>query len=634
MKKILLIVTLLTILIACQTDGSDDNSGTGVTGGSAWNGTTMTEPTIVNNYYLISEPAHLAWLAGKDDTLRSEQQPIDINIRFTADIDMGNKPFKGIKKFQGIVDGDNKSIKNLVIEDPLEKFSNIALIREVTGNTTIKYLTLANGTSIGTDSAAGFVADFTTVSGNDFSLIIDNSTNNLKVSSSISASIGGFIGKALNVKIIITNSKNIADIIITNSDRFPYIGGFIGEGSNSDITITDSFNTGNLTSGPDGSIAIGGIIGDGQATITNTHNTGDITGSSKDGNADAGGIIGSGSGIITNVYNTGTIKSSDVTGGIIGDGYGTIKNSYNKGDLSSYNAGGIIGNSGSGGAVNITDSYNEGNISNTIIGIEITLGGIIGRNINQNVIIDNSYNSGDITNTNELSDKYLTIFIGGIIGRSFGGLNITTDISYSHNTGNINNRSHGNNNIAGILGDNHGGNMSVTVKKSYNTGIITNNSSSKYNNVAGIYGTNNSKMATITDTYNTGNITSNATSDISSNYVGGIASKHTTIEKSFSYGNIKTAGNVDEFKVIAGAIVGELIKTVHPTINGTTTYTNNFWYAPTTPTASTIQTGGAYLTAIEFKEVSKFTGWDIDKTGSAWEMLPSAKYPTLKAKVK
>ena len=245
------------------------------------------------------------------------------------------------------------------------------------------------------------------------------------------------------------------------------------------------------------------------------------------------------------------------------------------------------------------------------------------------MVIDNSYNSGDITNTNTLGNRSPRIFIGGIIGRSFGTFNITTDISYSHNTGNINNSSHGDNNIAGILGDNSGGSMSVTINKSYNIGSITTNNSSNNNNVAGIYGSGDRRETTINNTYNAGNITSNATSDLSSNYVGGIASKHTTIKKSYSYGDIKTAGRVDEYQVIAGAIVGERTNNIPESI-----YTNNFWYAPTTPTSSTTQAGGTYLTAEKFKNGASFAGWNIGQADSAWEMLNNALYPTLKAKAK
>ena len=495
MKKILLIITTLTIFIACQTDnqngngsggnngggtgnpcdegetdangnpcdgtgggdggtgggdggtggdgdggtGGDGDGGTGggdgSTGGnicddsnnngttennsSVWDGKTMTKPTIANNYYVIQSPANLAWLACNDITPNKNLKANNINIKFASDIDMGNKPFIGIKKFQGVFDGDNRSVTNLNIHDPKDN-NTIALIREITGDTTIKYLTLASGRSNGKNNVAGFVGKITGTASNKIKVTIDNSTNNLNISvnnTNTSTPTGfdnlsGFIANADYAVVRITRSANLNNITtVTNSTS--RAGGIIGAVQNSEVNIYNVINTGEVlvtnSNSSTGSSAggIAGYINNGAdkvfATIHESYSTGNITNQK----GSAGGIIG-------------YIRRSDDT---INNENNMITYNYNTGDITGYTSGGIIGTTDGGNAL-IGHSLSYSNVIGT------KKGAIIGENIEPfgNAYDNSFWHATDPTNVpiqddtgGGLTEKELTnrnTFVGWNIGNN------------------------------------------------------------------------------------------------------------------------------------------------------------------------------------------------------------------------
>ncbi len=153
---------------------------------------------------------------------------------------------------------------------------------------------------------------------------------------------GGICGNVLDSNSIIDNCYNYATVKSYSSDDISGVGGFIGNGQ---ATITNSSNYGEIIAEQ----CAGGLSGRGlEFTVINCANFGSVTSNTRI----AGGILGfynAGSdGLnIYNSYNTGKISGQTYTGGIIGYIYASaqIKNVYNIGQIESTtkNPGGIIG---------------------------------------------------------------------------------------------------------------------------------------------------------------------------------------------------------------------------------------------------------------------------------------------------
>jgi len=175
------------------------------------------------------------------------------------------------------------------------------------------------------------------------------------------------------------------------------------------------------------------------------------------GNNYVGAIAGANYGIIKSCYNIGEVTGSDkFVGGIAGYSNGVIENSYNTGGITgNRNIGGIVGSNSSNGAI-LRNCYNTGEV---IANGEV--GGIAGHNTE---IIENSYNTGDITGKS-------SSYTGGIVGINGGG------IENCYNIGKI----RGNGQVGGIAGFSSG-----VIENGYNIGDITGNGSF----VGGIVGLN------------------------------------------------------------------------------------------------------------------------------------------------
>ena len=294
----LLIIFMMVFIGACSdsnTGGSQDQDGGTITppdigtpdpSTPKWDGTTFTEIIPKGNVYEIYNANHLAWVAKKsfsDDYNFSEK-----TIKFMNDIDMDNKPFRGIILFAGNMDGNGKKISNLNIS---HNRNHTGLIGELETNGTIKNLTIASGT----------------IDGYRF--------------------VGAFVGNAIGTNLLIDNCVNHANV--SGND---HTGGYVGRlFTDATITIKHSINFGNIK----GTHAVGGIIGYGAGeslTIDNSSNHGTIEGNDIGG---IGGYVNSTTLVLTNSYNTGTVIPTLKGGGLIGwvAGYhetgATISNTHN-----------------------------------------------------------------------------------------------------------------------------------------------------------------------------------------------------------------------------------------------------------------------------------------------------------------
>ena len=351
-------------------------------------------------------------------------------------------------------------------------------------------------------------------------LIIRNVVNNGNITMS-----NDFVGGVVNVinadaNILIDGAVNNGNITSQGAQGGSHTGGVIATlYSGQKLVMRNSANTGNLTGFGAESGPIGGVIGNayvGIVTMDNCYNSGNIEGSNVylDGitrdeddilpssTMYVGGILGYGNGstTITNSYNTGKISGKFVyVGGIYG-GNGTsvnIENCYNLGEMVSAGyVGGIAGSTAT-----IRNSYNKGRI---ILYSMCRAGGILGGFSGGKVY--NSYNEGELL----LTTKYSTNLSGGVCAEC--------DVENSYNRGNITIK-YSANQVAGVAA------YSSNVKNCYNSGNIvfedaspnlkpdSSFSSSYLNSTVYIGGINNNYDDYYpTNTYNLGNITVNVNS--------------------------------------------------------------------------------------------------------------------------
>ena len=251
------------------------------------------------------------------------------------------------------------------------------------------------------------------------------------------------------------------------SETHPFAGQFDGQGYgiyNISISDDSSDNT--------------GVFGYLTGTVKNLTVTGQITGRNN-----TGGICGTAAeeASIINCRSEISVTGHTGTGGIAGSSYGTITGCTNTGDIhGTARAGGIAGENRAG---EITDCYNEGNISSEITGIgTYGTGGIAGRSVAYGAAIKNCYNAGDIDSSNECA--------GGIAGYcSAAG----SEISGCANSGAV----AGSQACGGIAGSVTAG---IIITDSYNAGKVT----GKYaGGIAGIFTdeNNGSFEEYITDNY-------------------------------------------------------------------------------------------------------------------------------------
>lgn len=209
-----------------------------------------------------------------------------------------------------------------------------------------------------------------------------------------------------------------------------------------------------------------------------------------------------------------------------------ISNSYNTGNISGGgNTGGIIAHANY--EVNISKSYNTGKITAKT---GPYVGDLIGRADDCN--ITNSYNKGEITC---LYGNYM--YVGGIMGVSFGSYNVDSLIYQCYNEGNIN--CHNQAKCGGIAG------QGVIIDQCYNVGIIKMTLSDNWHTeIGGISGSYDS----ITNCYNLGKLEIEGEGY---GWIGGIIGhSYKLIENCYNIGEIDCKVNCTGH-IYIGGIIGE-----------------------------------------------------------------------------
>ena len=283
--------------------------------------------------------------------------------RLTASFIMATTPWTGLTGYAGTFDGNGNTIKRMAAP----------LCLTTSGGAVIKNLML-QGSLTSTQARFGaFVCDHT-----GGSLTIENCTNSTSITSDYDRT-GGFIGNVAAGTVTMTDCTNSSSITSTKGN----VAGLVGDASSTSTTLTNCVNSGAIEC--TGSLAqVAGLVGTcraaANATIKFSHctNRGTITGKANgSGNSNMAGLLGW---LSSTSGKTATIEYCANTAAITGTGN---------------NIAALLGQAAANTVVNVTNSYNTGNITGgsgsdvrTLCGKVVTP---------SNCTITNCWNAGTLT---------------------------------------------------------------------------------------------------------------------------------------------------------------------------------------------------------------------------------------------
>ena len=397
--------------------------------------------------------------------------------------------------------GSVTSIADLITTDDSKKSSYVG------GIIGSNYGVINRGRNTGTVTGVNYVGGIAGFNASGAEMT--NISNAIAAEISGEKYVGGIVG---------TNAGEITgDMNLVNEGKVKgnqYVGGIAGE--NQAGGVIENVNTSiNLIADGDEAKYFGGVTGTNSGTITNAHNTGDVSASEAEY---VGGITGVNEkdAVLENAGNSGNVSGGSMVGGVAGVNYashdgGTIINSgtvtaenggaagifyENHADLSNVtliNSGQVNGGGNTGGVIGV----NSGKISGSTLANTgyvkadsgENVGGLIGKNTGSviggrneadTMYVNKIYNNGRVSGGTN---------VGGLIGNNEGTL------TAGYNTGNVN----GQQNVGGIAGTNNG-----SISEVFNT-VMTGDAEATgsifgANNVGGLVGHN---KGTLTDAYNT-----------------------------------------------------------------------------------------------------------------------------------
>ncbi|MDR0850699.1 MAG: hypothetical protein LBN07_04455 [Christensenellaceae bacterium] len=254
-------------------------------------------------------------------------------------------------------------------------------------------LMLSNCVNNGNISGVTYVAGLGSGSSNtDAVLGLTNCTNNGNIIS-VSPNHNYFAGLVANIGISLENQmsfcKNTGMVYAPNS---AYVAGLLSFGK---CQITDSFNTGNIT----GDTLVAGLAACGIFDIAGSFNTGNIEARSLGSNAIAGGLVG---------------KLTD---------YAVIEASYNKGNITLGNDGFSAGILGCFEAIDldlidpiiIIDTYNRGAANAAFVGAS-----------NYHIIIENGYSLAAALAADSANITHSHIYTTGSSSEIYNNLSVNS----------------------------------------------------------------------------------------------------------------------------------------------------------------------------------------------------------------
>lgn len=402
---------------------------------TAWDGTAATK--IVNagngtgtedNPIEIASPAELAYLAQQTNTggnsltlenggtINGKTNFQDVHFKLTEDIDLGEQAWTPIGKnnsnpFKGILDGDEKTIRNLAAISTDD--NNYAGLFGRIENGSVQNLQIEIAS---TDLHVQGVDNIGTLAG----YITNSKITKCGVKggnitgdepSSIQLVVGGLVGQLIGSEITDCNISTDVKAVLSNASALS-AGGIIGINTGSSITncqysgsvmAVDGQESGTPNSYAGGISGASDLQAVGGSPRTSTISECTVHVDISAG-AHAGGIVGYHyKGTVEKCSTKGTISTKETggyAGGIIGYNYagGLVANCYNTASVTSLkSAGGILGYRLTTAPFNISECWSSGDITAPIAG------GIAGRICFGS--IKKCYASGNITG-NDLTGSY------------------------------------------------------------------------------------------------------------------------------------------------------------------------------------------------------------------------------------
>lgn len=305
--------------------------------------------------YLITtaqEFAAMSWYSGV----------LNKHTRLTADLDLSGIalcPLGRLGPLTGVFDGNNRVIRNAVINEPSGSY--VGLFSCVGSGGQVKNLGVENinltgsryigglaGRNSGTltvchvtGSVAGTISSIGGLAGyNDGSLV-----NCFTIGSVTGPQIvGGLVGD--NFYGTLTGCYATGSVKATNI--YSYVGGLVGKNGGSSSSIICCHTSGLVN----GNMYVGGLVGNnGDSYNSGGQLTSSCSLAQVFGGSSVGGLAGSNSGALTCCYANGPVAGTHNVGGLIGFNYtGPISYSYSTGKVTgTSNVGGLCGFSNTGG---------------------------------------------------------------------------------------------------------------------------------------------------------------------------------------------------------------------------------------------------------------------------------------------
>ncbi|MBV1757024.1 MAG: S-layer homology domain-containing protein [Dethiosulfatibacter sp.] len=193
---------------------------------------------------------------------------------------------------------------------------------------------------------------------------------------------------------------SLTNVIIRGTELHS-VGSLVGR-ANNNTTIDNCSAFGEINALDNRGYAIGGLVGDNSATLTNSEANVTIYVSPTGTGTKAGGLAGHNGGSIDNCFATGDVTGNDYVGGLLG--WHT-----NNPLTNSYSTGNVTGDESVGGLIGLAWGITEKSFSNGHVNGNSYVGGLIG---NLPGYVRNVYASGSVTGGST---------VGGLVGFYSGG---------------------------------------------------------------------------------------------------------------------------------------------------------------------------------------------------------------------
>lgn len=268
---------------------------------------------------------------------------------------------------------ENATIKNLTINvvsgKQVKGGNQTGVVVGLASGTTFENITI-NGKCAGAASVAGVAGKGTNSKFNNCSV-----TSTLTGSDNVGGVVGWSSGSTLSnctSNVTINGTKYLGGIAgysesnsysncnssgtIKSTTSNGYVGGIIGKAQTTSNTISKCRSCANVT----GTTYIGGLVGNGVNSITESYSSGVVTGTKTD-DCLVGGLTGLNEGTIRNCYSVATVTSGQYGAGITGINYGTIDRCYASGNVSAEKWGAGITAYNDGSAAVVTHCFAANN---------------------------------------------------------------------------------------------------------------------------------------------------------------------------------------------------------------------------------------------------------------------------------